>query len=330
MCIFIPSSFPVFMNIVVLDGYTLNPGDLSWSALEALGNVKVFDRTPPGQVALRAKDANILLTNKALVNADTINAITGLQYIGVMATGYNVVDIQAAHARNIPVCNVPAYSTASVAQHTFALLLELCQGAGIHSAGVRKGEWSASQDFSYWKMPLTELQDKTLAIIGFGQIGQAVAKIAMAFGMRVIASHKHPERDKMDGVVFKDQTTCFKEADVVSLHCPLNAENKEFVNAGLLASMKPSAFLINTSRGPLIREHDLADALNKGMIAGAGLDVLSVEPPAADNPLFTAKNCIITPHIAWATKEARSRLMEKVVSNIKAFLDGKPVNIVKG
>ncbi|MBO9150914.1 D-2-hydroxyacid dehydrogenase [Chitinophaga sp. GCM10012297] len=317
------------MNIVVLDGYTLNPGDLSWSALEALGNVKIFDRTPPGQVLQRAKDANIILTNKAIVNAETINALTGLQYIGVMATGYNVVDIQVANARNITVCNVPAYSTASVAQLTFSLLLELCQGAGAHSASVHKGEWAASQDFSYWKMPLTELQHKTLAIIGFGQIGQAVAKIAMAFGMRVIASHKHPERDKMEGVTFKDQATCFREADVVSLHCPLNAENKGFVNAALLASMKPSALLVNTSRGPLIREDDLAEALNKGVIAGAGLDVLTVEPPPADNPLLSAKNCVITPHIAWASKEARSRLMDKVVSNIKAFLEGKPVNVVK-
>lgn len=317
------------MNIVVLDGYTLNPGDLSWSALEALGNVAVFDRTPPGQVLQRAKDAHIILTNKAIVNAETIHALANLQYIGVMATGYNVVDIQAANARNITVCNVPAYSTASVAQLTFALLLELCQGAGAHSASVHKGEWAASQDFSYWKMPLTELKDKKLAIIGFGQIGQAVAKIALAFGMQVIASHKHPERDKMEGVMFKDQAACFKEADVVSLHCPLNAENKGFVNAALLASMKPSAFLINTSRGPLIREEDLADALNKGIIAGAGLDVLTVEPPAADNSLLSAKNCVITPHIAWASKEARSRLMEKVVSNIKAFQDGKPVNVIK-
>lgn len=317
------------MNIVVLDGYTLNPGDLSWSALEALGNVAVFDRTPPGQVLQRAKDAHIILTNKAIVNAEAIHALANLQYIGVMATGYNVVDIQAANARNITVCNVPAYSTASVAQLTFALLLELCQGAGAHSASVHKGEWAASQDFSYWKMPLTELKDKTLAIIGFGQIGQAVAKIALAFGMQVIASHKHPERDKMEGVMFKDQAACFKEADVVSLHCPLNAENKGFVNAALLASMKPSAFLINTSRGPLIREEDLADALNKGIIAGAGLDVLTIEPPAADNPLLSAKNCVITPHIAWASKEARSRLMEKVVSNIKAFQDGKPVNVIK-
>ncbi|RPD40805.1 D-2-hydroxyacid dehydrogenase [Chitinophaga barathri] len=316
------------MNIVVLDGYTLNPGDLSWEALRALGNVKIFDRTPPEQVAERAKGANVVLTNKAIINADTINALSDLQYIGVMATGYNVVDIQAASARNLTVANVPAYSTASVAQLTFALLLELCQGAGRHSTSVHKGEWAGSQDFSYWKMPLTELQDKTLAIIGFGQIGKAVARIAMAFGMRVIASHKHPERDRMEGVTFKDQSTCFQEADVVSLHCPLNAENKGFVNTELLATMKPSAFLINTSRGPLIREDHLVEALNNGTIAGAGLDVLTVEPPADDNPLLSAKNCVITPHIAWASKEARSRLMDKVVSNIKAFREGKPVNVV--
>ncbi|MGN7721315.1 D-2-hydroxyacid dehydrogenase [Chitinophaga sp. 22620] len=317
------------MNITVLDGFTLNPGDLSWDALKALGNVKVFDRTPPEMVAERAKGANIVLTNKAIVSAETINMLPELQYIGVIATGYNVVDIRAATARNITVSNVPAYSTASVAQLTFALLLELCQGAGLHSASVHKGEWAGSGDFSYWKMPLTELHGKTLAIIGFGQIGQAVARIAMAFGMQVIASHKHPERDKMEGVTFKDQATCFREADVVSLHCPLNAENKGFVNAALLSAMKPSAFLINTSRGPLVNEPDLAQALNNGTIAGAGLDVLTAEPPPSDNPLLSAKNCVITPHIAWASKEARSRLMDKVVSNVKAFQEGKPVNIVK-
>ncbi len=317
------------MNITVLDGFTLNPGDLSWDGLKALGNVKVFDRTPPEMVAERAKGAQVVLTNKAILSAETINALPELQYIGVMATGYNIVDIRAANERNITVCNVPAYSTASVAQLTFALLLELCQGAGLHSASVHEGEWAGSGDFSYWKMPLTELQGKTLAIIGFGQIGQAVARIAMAFGMKVIASHKHPERDKMEEVMFKDQASCFREADVVSLHCPLNAENKGFVNAALLSAMKPSAFLINTSRGPLINEADLAQALNNGTIAGAGLDVLTTEPPPSDNPLLSAKNCVITPHIAWASKEARSRLMEKVMSNIKAFREGEPVNVVK-
>lgn len=316
------------MNIVVLDGFALNPGDLSWDPLKALGNVTIHDRTPPEQVAEHAKDATIILTNKALVHADTIQRAQKLRYIGVMATGYNVVDIKAAREKNIIVTNVPAYGSASVAQLTFALILELCQGVGMHADSVRSGEWARSKDFSYWKMPLGELQGKTLAIIGFGQIGQAVARIALAFGMRVIVSHKHPERDKMEGVSFTGEAECFREADIVSLHCPLNDQNKGFVNGELLSTMKPSAFLINTSRGPLIREADLARALNSGVIAGAGLDVLSTEPPAADNPLITARNCLITPHIAWATFEARKRLMDKVVGNVKAFLDGKPENVV--
>lgn len=318
------------MNIVVLDGYALNPGDLSWDPLHALGNVTVYDRSLPEQVAERASQADIILTNKAIVDGDTIRRLTRLRYIGVMATGYNVVDIKAAHAQGIIVANVPAYGSASVAQLTFALILELCLGVGVHAESVREGEWAQSKDFSYWKMPLMELQGKTIAIIGFGQIGRAVATIALAFGMEVIVSHKHPERDKMAGVTFKDQATCFREADIVSLHCPLNAENKGFVNAGLLATMKPSAFLINTSRGPLINEPDLATALNKGVIAGAGLDVLSVEPPAADHPLFSARNCLITPHIAWATLDARRRLMNKTVENVQAFQQGSAQNIVTG
>lgn len=318
------------MKIVVLDGYTLNPGDLSWEPLQALGDVTIHERTSPDQVAARIKDAAIILTNKAIVSADAIKGATALRYIGVTATGYNVVDMKAAQAQNIIVTNVPAYSSASVAQLTFALMLELAQGVGAHAASVRAGEWAASKDFSYWKMPLTELQGKTLAIIGFGQIGQTVAKIALAFGMRVIVSHKHPERDKMEGVTFTDQAACFREADVVSLHCPLNDQNQGFVNAALLATMKPSAWLINTSRGPLINEADLADALNKNIISGAGLDVLSVEPPTPGNPLISAKNCFITPHIAWATTAARKRLMDKTVSNVKAFLGGTPENVVKG
>lgn len=318
-----------FMNIVVLDGYALNPGDLSWEPLQALGSLKIYDRSLPEQVAERASQADIILTNKAIVSGDTIRRLAGLRYIGVMATGYNVVDINAAHAQGIIVTNVPAYGSASVAQLTFSLILELCQGVGVHAESVRKGEWAQSKDFSYWKIPLVELQGKTIAIIGFGEIGRAVATIALAFGMEVIVSHKHPERDKMPGVTFKDQATCFREADIVSLHCPLNAENKGFVNAGLLATMKSSALLINTSRGPLINEPDLVTALNNGVIAGAGLDVLSTEPPAAGHPLFLARNCLITPHIAWATLEARKRLMDKAVGNVKAFLEGKPENVIK-
>ncbi len=315
-------------NIVVLDGHTLNPGDLDWIALHALGNVTFYDRTPEHEVAARSKDAHIILTNKAVVSGETIRQLQQLEYIGVTATGFNIVDIQEARNRHIPVSNVPAYSTTSVAQLTFALILELCHHAGLHAESVRAGEWSSSIDFSYWKTTLTELAGSTLGIVGLGQIGQAVARIALAFGMKVIANHKHPERDAMPGVDFVDLATCFREADIVSLHCPLNPANKEFVNAELLATMKKNAFLVNTSRGPLIREADLAAALEKGVIAGAALDVLSTEPPPAGNPLITAPNTIITPHIAWATQAARKRLMHTSVENVKAFLEGNPKNII--
>ncbi|KAG4069375.1 hypothetical protein HA402_012228 [Bradysia odoriphaga] len=315
-------------NIVVLDGYTLNPGDLDWSALEALGNVRVYERTPEAAVAARSKDAHIVLTNKAIVNGDAIRQLKQLEYIGVTATGFNVVDVHTAREQQIPVTNVPAYSTTSVAQLTFALILELCHHTGLHAESVRAGEWSSSADFSYWKTPLTELAGNTLGIVGLGQIGQAVARIALAFGMKVIANHKYPDRDAMPGVTFVDLAICFRESDVISLHCPLNPGNKEFVNAALLATMKPNAFLVNTSRGPLINEADLAEALRKGIIAGAALDVLSTEPPPAGNPLITAPNTIITPHIAWATQAARKRLMQTTVDNVKAFLQGAPKNII--
>ncbi|MCW3467752.1 D-2-hydroxyacid dehydrogenase [Chitinophaga nivalis] len=315
-------------NIVVLDGFALNPGDLDWSSLEALGNVTIYDRTPEHLVPERSKHAHILLTNKSVISGATIRELPQLEYIGVIATGYNVVDLAAARERGIPVTNVPAYGTASVAQLTFALILELCNRVGLHADSVRAGEWTRSIDFSYWKAPLTELDGKTLGIIGFGQIGQAVARIALAFGMKVIVSHKYPERDAMAGVAFVSQEVCFREADIVSLHCPLNVDNREFVNAALLATMKKSAFLINTSRGPLIREADLAAALAAGTIAGAGLDVLSVEPPAADNPLITAPGVLITPHIAWATRDARSRLMMTAIDNVRAFLAGQTRHVV--
>lgn len=315
-------------KIVVLDGYALNPGDLDWGPLKMLGEVTVYDRTSEAAVVERAKDAAILLTNKAIISAAAIEQLPHLEYIGVMATGYNVVHLPGASARKIPVTNVPAYSTPSVAQLTFALLLELCNHVGLHAQSVRAGEWSNSQDFSYWKMPLHELAGKVLGIVGLGQIGQAVARIALAFGMKVIASHRHPERDRMEGVTFVSLEDCFREADIVTLHCPLNEQNREFVNLALLSTMKKRAFLINTSRGPLIREQDLAAALNEGYIAGAALDVLSTEPPAADNPLLTAKNSLITPHIAWATQAARQRLLTTVIDNIQAFLAGRPQNVV--
>lgn len=315
-------------NIVVLDGYTLNPGDLDWSPLQALGNVTIYDRTPETEVAVRAKDANIILTNKAIVSESAIARLPQLEYIGVMATGYNVVDIKAATARQIKVTNVPAYGTAAVAQLTFALMLELTNHVGLHADSVRAGDWSGSTDFSYWKAPLLELEGKVLGIVGLGQIGQAVARIALAFGMQVIAHHKHPERDKMDGVRFVDLATCFAEADIVTLHCPLNEQNRGFVNKALLDTMKRGAFLLNTSRGPLINEQDLADALNQERIAGAGLDVLATEPPPSDHPLIHARHCLVTPHIAWAAREARGRLMNTVTDNIRAFLSGEPKNVL--
>src|SRR6185312_10434194 len=316
------------MKIVVLDAYAMNPGDLNWDSLIQLGETEIYERSSLKETEKRIADADIVLTNKAVLNKELIDSAPKLKYIGVMATGYNIVDITAANKRNIRVTNVPSYSTASVAQLTFALILELANNTGLYAESVWKGDWIKSKDFSYQLKPIMELQHKTLGIIGFGQTGKAVAKIGIAFGMKVIASHKHPERDQMQGVTFVDEKTCFREADVISLHCPLNEKNVKFVNKELLVIMKRSAFLINTSRGGLNNEADLAEALNKGIIAGAGLDVLSTEPPDTNNPLLHAKNCLITPHIAWATFEARSRLMDVVVNNIKEFLAGKAENVI--
>jgi glycerate dehydrogenase len=316
------------MKIIVLDAFAMNPGDLSWEQLKNIGNTEIYDRSLPEESIKIVSDAEIILTNKALVNKDIMEAAPNLKYIGVMATGYNVVDITEVHKRNIIVTNVPSYSTASVAQLTFAFILELANHTALYAQSVKNGDWVRSKDFSYHLKPIMELQNKTLGIIGFGQIGQNVAKIALAFGMRIISSHKHPERDKMEGVTFVDEKTCFKEADIVSLHCPLTQDNFEFVNKQLLATMKPKAFLVNTSRGGLVNENDLAEALNHETIAGAALDVLSTEPPSANNPLLHAKNCLINPHVAWATFESRTRLMDVVVNNIEAFLKGKPVNVI--
>ena len=317
------------MKIVVLDSYALNPGDLSWDALQQLGETVLYERSDVTEIPQRIADADIVLTNKALLTADTIGMAPNLKYIGVMATGYNVVDITATRNRNIIVTNVPAYSTASVSQLTFAMMLELSVHLAMYAKSVGDGDWVKSKDFSYQLQPMMELQGKTLGIVGLGQIGKSVAKIALAFDMKVIASHKHPERDQMEGVRFVDEETCFRKADMVSLHCPLNEQNKNFVNGRLLEMMKPSALIINTSRGGLINEQDLALALNTNRIAGAGLDVLSTEPPVPDNPLLQAKNCLITPHIGWATYEARSRLLKVAVENVQAFLDGAPVNVVR-
>ena len=317
------------MKIVVLDAFAMNPGDLNWKGLKKLGETEIYDRSTLEETAKRVADADIVLTNKSVLNKEIIDAAPKLKYIGVMATGYNIVDITAALTRNIIVTNVPAYSTASVAQLTFAFILEMANHTALYAESVSKGDWVKSKDFSYHLKPIMELQDKTLGIIGLGQIGQNVARIALAFGMKVIASHKHPERDKMEGVSFVDEKTCFSEADIITLHCPLNEKNFQFVNKKLVATMKPTSLLINTSRGGLINENDLAEALNSGVIAGAALDVLSIEPPSTDNPLLHAKNCLINPHVAWATFESRSRLMDVVVNNVKAFLEGKEENVVK-
>ncbi|MCU0783629.1 MAG: D-2-hydroxyacid dehydrogenase [Verrucomicrobia bacterium] len=315
------------MNIVVLDGFTLNPGDLSWDALKALGACEIYDRTPPAEILCRATKAEVILTNKAVLTRADLERLPKLKYIGVLATGTNVVDLAAARERGIPVTNVPAYSTTSVVQSTFALLLELTHHVGHHADGVRAGCWTASPDFSYCDFPLVELAGLTMGIVGFGRIGRAVADVARAFGMSVLA-HNPSHKNSPPFVRFVELETLFRESDVVSLHCPLTPQTKSLINAQRLAAMKPTAFLLNTSRGPLVDERALADALNEGEIAGAGLDVLSVEPPTADHPLLRAKNCIITPHNAWATRAARARLMRIAVENVRAFLAGQPQNVV--
>ncbi len=317
------------MKIVVLDGYTLNPGDLSWKELENLGDLTVYDRTPAHLVLERSAKADVVFTNKTPISRDVIDRLNTLKFIGVLATGYNVVDVIAAKEHKIIVSNVPGYGTSSVAQFTFALLLELCHRVQRHSDTVFHGRWPASLDFSYWDSPLIELAGKTMGIIGFGDIGSKVGDLATAFGMNIIATgRKQTGQEQRKNFKWADLDTLLSEADVVSLHCPLFPETQGILNAERLKRMKRSAFLINTSRGPLIVEKDLADALNNEIIAAAALDVLSVEPPSIDNPLFKAKNCVITPHIAWATREARQRLMEISVNNLTEFIKGAPVNIV--
>jgi len=315
------------MKIVVLDGYTLNPGDLSWDALRALGDVAVFDRTLPEQVAVRSADAEIIVTNKALLPREVIAALPKLRFIAVTATGFNIVDAAAAKERGIPVSNVPLYGTRAVAQFTIALLLELCHHVGAHADSVRAGDWVKSADWCYARYPLLELDGLTFGIVGWGRIGQATAAIARAMGMKIIAASRSP-KSPADGVEFVPLEDVFRRANVLSLHCPLTPETKHLVNAERLALMKPTAFLLNTSRGPLLDEAAVATALNTGRLAAAGLDVLSTEPPKADNPLLTARNCLITPHQAWAAKAARARLMDTTVANVRAFLAGRPENVV--
>ena len=316
------------MNIVVLDGYTLNPGDLSWAELESLGTCRIYDRTSSDQVLTRAADAEIVVTNKLELGRKHFEALPRLKYVGVSATGTNVVDLKAAGERGITVTNVPAYGTSSVAQTTFALLLELAHHVGHHARAVREGRWSASPDWSFWDTPLIELEGLTMGIVGLGRIGGAVAKLSAAFGLKVLAVTT-TSKTLPTFVERANLETLFRTSDVVTLHCPLTPETRHLVNAQHLAWMKPSAFLLNTSRGGLVDEQALADALNAGRIAGAAVDVLSVEPPPADNPLLRAKNCLITPHFAWATRAARTRLLKTTVENVRAFLAGKPQNVVK-
>jgi glycerate dehydrogenase len=317
------------MRIVILDGYALNPGDLSWDGLMQIGDVTVYERTPEAEVLTRAEGADAVFTNKTPLSASTLAQLPQLRYIGVLATGYNIVDTAAAKQRGVVVTNIPTYGTASVAQFAIALLLELCHHVGLHGEAVRNGEWSANPDWSFWKTPLIELSGRTFGVVGFGRIGRQTAAIAAAMGMRIVAMDAmHTNAPDYPGFAWMSLDEIVRESDVLSLHVPLFPETKGMMNADRLAQMKRSAFLLNTSRGPLLVDQDLADALNNDVIGGAGLDVLSVEPPVTSNPLLSAKNCIVTPHIAWATKEARSRLLDIAVANLRAFQAGRVENAV--
>lgn len=315
------------MKIVVLDGYVLNPGDLSWDGIKKLGNCNIYDRTSAELTVERAKGVEAILTNKVVLNKEIISQLPNLKFIGVLATGYNVIDVEAAKNNGIVVTNIPEYSTASVAQMVFSHILNFAQNVSVHAASVSYGEWANSIDFAYWKTPQTELAGKTLGIIGFGQIGQAVAKIGLALGMEVIFNNRSQKQTELKATQV-DLETLLSESDFISINCPLTPENAGFINKETIEKMKSTAFLVNTGRGPLINEQDLADALNSGKIAGAGLDVLSVEPASKNNPLPSAKNCFITPHIAWATFEARTRLMNIATENLKSFINGNPQNVV--
>lgn len=318
-------------KIVILDGYAANPGDLSWDGLRQFGELTIYDRTAREDIVSRIGDAGIIFTNKTPITKETLEACPQLKMIGVLATGFNIIDIQTAKEQGVTVCNVPDYSTVSVAQLVFAMLLEICHHVGHHSAAVHAGRWSSNPDFCFWDYPLMELVGKTMGIVGYGRIGQAVARLALAFGMQVIASSRSavPGTEK-DGVRFVTREELLKSADVVSLHCPLTPETEGLINRASIEWMKHGAILINTGRGPLVVEKDLADALNTGRLYAAGLDVAAQEPIPKDSPLIGAKNCFITPHIAWATFEARRRLVDITVENLRSFLEGKPVHVVNG
>ena len=322
------------MEIVVLDGYTLNPGDLSWEGFEELGNLTVYDRTSYDLkdidlIVQRSKDADAIIINKTPISRKVLDKLPNLKYIGILATGYNVVDIDAAKEKGVTVTNVPTYGTDSVAQMTFALLLELTNNVGIHNAAVKAGKWSKNPDWCFWELPLIQLSGKTLGIIGYGRIGQSVGKIAQAFGMKVVATANSPRKElENSNMKYVELDELFSNSDFISLHCPLTDETKGIINKESIKKMKSNVMIINTSRGPLIVEDDLAEALNRERIAGAALDVVSIEPIKADNPLLKAKNCILTPHISWAPIESRERLMNIAVNNLVEYLKGKPVNVV--
>jgi glycerate dehydrogenase len=313
------------MQIIITDGYTLNPGDLEWEPFKKLGALTLYERTPAGEMAGRCSGASVIITNKTPVTRETIEAAPDLRLIAVTATGYNVVDTVAARGKGVAVCNVPEYGTDSVAQHTFALILETANKVGLNALSVKQGDWARSIDWCYSRAPLIELKNKTLGIIGFGRIGQRTAELARAFGMRILF---YGGRSRPDWAEAVPLNTVFEQSDWVSLHCPLRPDNLEFVDRALLSRMKKTAYLINTSRGQLINEADLADALNQGVLAGAALDVLSKEPPPANNPLLETATCLITPHNAWSTFEARKRLMQTTYENVAAGLAGKPQNVV--
>lgn len=319
------------MKIVILDGYTLNPGDLSWARIEAMGTVEIFERTPPRLIIERAAGAQAILVNKIALRGETLASLDGLVYVGVTATGVDIVDLEVARRRGVTVTNVPAYGTDSVAQFTIALLLELCHRVGLHSEAVRAGAWSRSQDWSFTLSPQLEVAGKTLGVVGFGRIGRRVAQIARSLGMRILAfspSRKEPPvYEEFEWVTLEE---LLMASDVVSLHCPLTPQTRGLLNAQRISRMKTNAFLLNTARGALVDDQALADALNQGKLAGAGLDALAEEPPPPGHPLFSAKNCILTPHMAWATREARTRCMQIAVENLAAFIQGRPQNVVNG
>lgn len=317
------------MKIVVLDGYAANPGDISWEPMQQLGECVIYDRTSPAELMERAAGADVLLTNKVVLSAETMKNLPQLKYIGVLATGYNIVDVKAAAEQGIVVTNIPAYSTYSVAQMVFAHLLNITQHVAQHAEAVRQGRWSSNPDFCFWDYPLIELMGLKIGIVGLGNTGMATARIALAMGMEVHAFTSKSQESLPEGIIKSELEDLFRECDVVSLHCPLTETTKHLVNAERLSLMKPTAIVINTGRGPLVNDQDVADALNEGRIYAFGADVMTQEPPKADNPLLSAKNCFLTPHVAWATTAARIRLMDIAVANVKAFQEGKPQNVIR-